>query len=159
MLFLSKQLLNLAWKLLLYFSTWKKSWEAIAWHLKCILEENKKIKDKKFERVVFNEITKKAVENGIATAKSNIAVAKSMYESGNNDEELLMASQEVYELRIAKFGEEDYYTIEVGRNYAIDLQKANRWEEARELLTKLLATSKQVFGSDHNITKSVESML
>ena len=27
--------------------------EAIAWHLKCILEENKKIKDKKFERVVF----------------------------------------------------------------------------------------------------------
>ena len=39
--------------------------EAIAWHLKMILEENKKIKDKKFERVVFNEITKKAVENGI----------------------------------------------------------------------------------------------
>jgi len=39
--------------------------EAIAWHVKTILEENKKIKDKKFERVVFNEITKKAVENGI----------------------------------------------------------------------------------------------
>ncbi|NCU62555.1 MAG: type I DNA topoisomerase [Candidatus Fonsibacter lacus] len=43
--------------------------EAIAWHLKCILEENKKIKDKKFERVVFNEITKKAVENGISNPR------------------------------------------------------------------------------------------
>jgi tetratricopeptide (TPR) repeat protein len=96
--------------------------------------------------------------DGIATAKQNIAHAKSKYDGGNT-EEVLKASQELYELRIAKFGEEDYYTIEVGRNYAIDLQKANRWEEARELLTKLLATSKQVFGSDHNITKSVESML
>jgi hypothetical protein len=41
----------------------------------------------------------------------------------------------------------------------VRLQKANRGEEARELLMKLLAKSKQVFGSDHNITKEVESML
>jgi hypothetical protein len=31
--------------------------------------------------------------------------------------------------------------------------------EARELLVKLLATSKQVFGPDHNITKTVISKL
>ena len=39
--------------------------EAIAWHVKHILEEQNLIKDKKVERVVFNEITKKAVLNGI----------------------------------------------------------------------------------------------
>ena len=39
--------------------------EAIAWHVKEYLNEKKLIKDKKIERVVFNEITKKAVSNGI----------------------------------------------------------------------------------------------
>jgi hypothetical protein len=72
---------------------------------------------------------------------------------------LLKASRELYELRVAKHGEEHEYTICAGKNYALRLGKANRREEARELLMKLLATSKQVFGSDHNITKSVESML
>ena len=97
---------------------------------------------------------------GIAVAKSNIAYAKSKYESGNNNnEELVKASQELYELRIADDGEEHEYTIKSGKIYAIDLQKANRREEAKELLMKLLATSKQVFGSDHKITKEVESML
>ncbi len=71
----------------------------------------------------------------------------------------MKASQELYELRIAKFGEEHYYTIDAGKIYALRLQKANRQEEARELLMKLLVTSKQVFGSDNNSTKSVESML
>jgi hypothetical protein len=72
---------------------------------------------------------------------------------------MLKASQELYELRIAENGEEDEYTIDAGKIYAIGLRKASRWEEARELLTKLLATSKQVLGPHHNITKSVESML
>ncbi len=39
--------------------------EAIAWHVREYLEEKKLLKDKKIERVVFNEITKKAVANGI----------------------------------------------------------------------------------------------
>ena len=39
--------------------------EAIAWHVREYLEEKKLLKDKKVERVVFNEITKKAVSNGI----------------------------------------------------------------------------------------------
>ena len=39
--------------------------EAIAWHVKEFLSEKKLLKDKKVERVVFNEITKKAVTNGI----------------------------------------------------------------------------------------------
>jgi hypothetical protein len=94
-----------------------------------------------------------------AIAKRNIAVAKSKYEGVNSNEELLKASQEVYELRIAKFGDGNEITIAAGKNYAIDLQKANRREEARVLLTKLLATSKQILGSHHNTTKEIESML
>ena len=39
--------------------------EAIAWHVKEYLSEKKLIKDKHVERVVFNEITKKAVIRGI----------------------------------------------------------------------------------------------
>ena len=39
--------------------------EAIAWHVKEYLDEKKILKDKKVERVVFNEITKKAVTDGI----------------------------------------------------------------------------------------------
>jgi len=39
--------------------------EAIAWHVKEFLDEKKLLKDKKIERVVFNEITKKAVTKGI----------------------------------------------------------------------------------------------
>ena len=39
--------------------------EAIAWHVKEYLDEKKLLKDKEIERVVFNEITKKAVIHGI----------------------------------------------------------------------------------------------
>jgi len=38
--------------------------EAIAWHVKEVLDQKKLLKDKKIERVVFNEITKKAVIKG-----------------------------------------------------------------------------------------------
>jgi hypothetical protein len=95
----------------------------------------------------------------IATAKINIAIAKSMYEGGNNNEELVKASQELYEMLIAELGEGNEDTICAGRNYAINLRNANRGDEARELLTKLLATSKQVLGSDHKMTKKVENEL
>jgi hypothetical protein len=93
-----------------------------------------------------------------AAAKANIAIAKSKYEGGNNNE-MLNASREVYELHVAKYGDEHENTIMSGRKYALRLRKANRREEARELLMKLLTTSKQVFGSDHKITEKVESEL
>jgi hypothetical protein len=98
--------------------------------------------------------------DGVVTAKGFIAYAKSKYEGdSNNNEELMKANKELYELRIAEDGEENEYTIDAGIDYAINLRKANRGDEARELLTKLLVTSKQVFGPHHNITKSVASTL
>ena len=64
---------------------------------------------------------KKAVEvfeaigddEGAANAKANIAYAKSKNENGNNNEELLQASQKLYELCVAEFGEDTEYTIDV----------------------------------------------
>ena len=43
--------------------------EAIAWHVKEVLDQKKLLKDRKIERVVFNEITKKAVTKGIANPR------------------------------------------------------------------------------------------
>jgi hypothetical protein len=97
--------------------------------------------------------------DGVATAKANIAYVRSKYEGGRSNEELLKANQKLYELRAAKFGEENEHTIRAGIDYAVNLRKANRGDEARDLLTKLLATSKQVFGSDHKTTIEVESSL
>jgi hypothetical protein len=98
-------------------------------------------------------------DEGIAIANRNIAIAKSKYVGGNNNEELLNASRELYELRAAKFGEEHEYTIDAGRNYALELYDANRGVEAMDLLMKLLAMSKQVLGPHHNITKEVKMAL
>jgi hypothetical protein len=96
---------------------------------------------------------------GIAHAKSNIAAAKSMYEGSRNNEELLKTSQDLYKLRVAEFGEVNQDTILAGKIYAMNLQKASRGNESRELLIKLLATSKQGLGPHHNLTKEVESEL
>jgi len=98
-------------------------------------------------------------DEGAANAKNNIASAKYMYESGINEEELLKISQELYKLRVAQLGEKNELTIEAGKFHAINLQVADRGGEARELLTKLLATSKQVLGHHHSTTKDVEMAL
>jgi copper chaperone CopZ len=85
----------------------------------------------------------KAIGNfeGIVTAKSNIALARSMYEGGVNHEELIKASQELYELLVVEFGQENGYSIDAGKTLAIQLQNANRGEEARDFFVKLLAIS------------------
>ena len=43
--------------------------EAIAWHVMKVMEEKKKLKNAKVSRVVFNEITKRAVLEGIANPR------------------------------------------------------------------------------------------
>ena len=96
-------------------------------------------------------------DDGIVAAKSNIAIAKSECEGGSN-EEVLKASEELYKVRVAELGDEHEHTIKSGKNYAFCLQIANRCDEARELLTKLFATSKQVLGTNHKTTKMVETM-
>jgi hypothetical protein len=100
-------------------------------------------------------------DKGIAvTTKASIIIAKSKYEGDSNIEEFVKTSQELYELlRVTKNGEGNEYTIHAGKDYAIALWQAKRGEEAMELLTKLRATSEQVLGPHHSITKQVESTL
>jgi hypothetical protein len=98
-------------------------------------------------------------DEGAANAKANRAIAKSIYEGGNNNEELMKTSRELYEMRVAKHGEGSELAIIAGKIYAIHLHNANREDEARDLLTKSLAMSKQVLGLHHNTTKSVEAAL
>ena len=97
-------------------------------------------------------------DDGVASARTCIAVAKSIYEGGSN-EEVLKASEDVYKVRVAEFGDKYVRTILAGKNYAGALQRASRRDEARELLMKLLATSKQVLGPHHKTTKDIENKL
>jgi hypothetical protein len=97
-------------------------------------------------------------DEGVANAKTSIAIAKSRYEGGNN-EEVLKANKEFYELRVTKNGEGNEYSILAGKKYAVCLQTANHGDEAKELLMKLLVTSKQVLGPNHNTTKEVQCAL
>jgi hypothetical protein len=71
------------------------------------------------------------------------------------NEEVLTTFRELYESRVAEFGEKDHLTISAGMKYAKELLKAGRGDESWELLFKLLATSKQVLGSHHSTTKEV----
>jgi hypothetical protein len=69
-----------------------------------------------------------------------------------------LATHDVYKLRAAEYGEGSEVAIDAGKVYAMKLQDAHRGEEAMKLLTKLLATSKQVLGPHHNTTKDIESV-
>ena len=97
----------------------------------------------------------------VLIAKRNIALAKSNCQGATfaEFEGIVKATRELYESGIAQLGEGCKYTIRVGMSYAIELQTLNRGDESKELLTKLLATSKQVFGPDHKTTKDVEYAL
>lgn len=48
---------------------------------------------------------------------------------------------------VTELGDKHEDTIDAGRKYAYKFQDANLGDEARELLTNLLATSKQVLDS------------
>lgn len=93
-------------------------------------------------------------------AKERLRRYMKLHETGSyRNEGVLTAAQDIYELRIARFGEGHEQTIHEGKNYAIALWKANCAEEASELLTKLLATSLKILGPHHSTTKEIASCL
>lgn len=63
---------------------------------------------------------------GIATGRSNIAIATLRIEGGNITEEMVLKdSRDLYELLISEYGEEIENTIDMGRILAGELQDAN----------------------------------
>ena len=59
-------------------------------------------------------------DEDIAATKGNIAIAQFIYEGASNNEELLKANEELYELRVAKHGEDDFILWE-------------RWQRAEKI--------------------------
>lgn len=58
---------------------------------------------------------------------------------------------------VTQYGEEKEQTIRAGKSYTAQLlQPAVGGGGARDLLTKLLAKSKQVLGPHHSTTKEIE---
>ena len=96
---------------------------------------------------------------GVLTAESNIAMAKSEYE-GRNGEDELKRCRSLYEhdVKMDEKHEKDS-TMTSGWNLAIILKESSHSIEAERLLTKLAAISKQNHGPDHRISKKVEKEL
>lgn len=94
-------------------------------HLGCItLQENTEESDRMaLEHFHMSGIVSAIGDDeGAATAKSSIAIAKSVCDDGSSDE-LLKTSRELYELRVAQSGEDHELTIDANKEYAI----SRRW--------------------------------
>ena len=98
---------------------------------------------------------------GVTFAESNIAQTKYMCEgmSIENNEETLKKQQTLHKHLLEKCGQENIETTTTGLNLAVCLKHAHHGIEAERLTTKLVAISKRVLGSDHNVTKRAESLL
>lgn len=96
-------------------------------------------------------------DGGVAIALKNSAQVK-RYHRGKKGK-LLRLSQNLYDGYVVKRGEDSLLAIDAGLSFAIDLVNANREEEAEQLLTKLVAISKRVLGSEHGITREAETEL
>ena len=97
----------------------------------------------------------------IAIAKYNIAIVKSAYLNldGKFEEDLLNEAQATYDIYISLYGEEDVDTLGSGLDVVTALVRNKRGDDALNLLTKMLATSKQTHGSDHDITKKIRKKM
>jgi hypothetical protein len=74
---------------------------------------------------------------GGATAKIHIAIAKSKFESGDHNEELLNANQELYEFCVADHCQEDYFTIRAGIDHAPPPPAGGGGPPARDLIIRI----------------------
>jgi len=94
---------------------------------------------------------------GVTYAETNLALAKSNYKKDNNAS--TEECQELYKRCVDAFGKGNPHSIQTGVNLAVSLRKANRTIEAQGLLKMISATSKQVHGPNHKLTKKAESVL
>ena len=71
----------------------------------------------------------------------------------------LKISRDVYAIYVSKGGEGTTGTMNTGINLATRLQELYYTIEVERLLSKLAATSRQVHGISHNLTRCVKSCL
>lgn len=98
-------------------------------------------------------------DEGIATAKYNIAIVKSAYLNLDGKFEEDYEAQATYDIFISLYGEEDVDTLGNGLDVVTALFRNKRGDDALNLLTKMLATSKQTHGSDHDKTNKIRKKM
>ena len=80
-------------------------------------------------------------------------------ESGGDKGLSLKVEKNIYQTMLERKGQNAEETILFGYNYAISLIQNNHSIEAERLLTKLVATSRQVYGEDHRCTRKTAPLL
>ena len=96
-----------------------------------------------------------ASENYILVAQSNLANA---YQALGRNKEVLRLRRDVYSGYVRLRGAEHRNTLLVAENYAMDLLRANRFEEAKSLMRKTISAARRVFGKDASATQKMRSV-
>lgn len=95
----------------------------------------------------------------VAVAEYNIDLAKKKCGEVISNEKKIELSQKLYDVRLKRSGKGALNTLNAGLCLVDDLLKAGRLVEAQKLATNLATVSKQVHGSDHEVSKSMAKKL
>jgi len=94
---------------------------------------------------------------GVAIADNNIIGTKKVYGKDISSDEYMKQALAFYQLQFDMSGQGSVDSLKAGVNLAIALKGTNQRREAEELLSRLVEISKRFHGSNHNITKLIES--
>ncbi len=105
-------------------------------------------------RAIYNEF---GDEINSKLMKENINLVRA--ENGDAKVGNLKSFKNIYHNELERLGPNAEETIRAGYLYADCLISANHSIKAERLLTKLVATSRQVYGEDHNYTSRIVTLL
>ena len=97
---------------------------------------------------------------GVTIADINIACAKSRYEANDgNIDACVRRTRDLYELRVAKYGEENAIVINDAINLGIALWTAHRVIEKKKVLGGTFAVCERIHGQEHKTTMHAKTWL
>ena len=92
-------------------------------------------------------------ENSILVVQGNLAGA---YKALRRFKDALRMSRDVYSGYVRLHGEEDRDTCQVASNYAYDLLRLQRFEEAKSLLRKVVPVARRFLGDSNDVTLQLQ---
>jgi hypothetical protein len=97
---------------------------------------------------------------GVAIADINIACAKSKYEENHKNLDVcLKRTRDLYELRVAKYGEENAVVINDTINLGIALWTVHRVIEAEKVMGRVFVVCERIHGQEHKTTRHAKTWL